>query len=141
MTYSLEGWLWRRGIRDETLRKILRGQLVITLLTLGLGALLWLWFEPVGRWLFWFGTGSALSAWNFYFLIKYIQRIIQAGWSKSALVGLLIHTNLRLLFTGVLLYTAIVWCKAILSALIPGLTVLFAGILVVSLEKALKRSS
>lgn len=139
MNYSLDGWLWKQGIRDPLLRKILRSQMFVTLLTLGAGLLLWVWFDTLGSWLFWFGAGSALSAWNFYALIKYVQRVIIEGWSKNALVGLLIHTNIRLLFTGVLLYTAIIWCDALISALLPGLAVLLAGIVIAGLEKVLKK--
>lgn len=139
MKYSLNGWLWKQGIRDPLLRKILYSQILVTLLTLGTGLFLWVWFDTFGSWLFWFGAGSALSAWNFYALIKYVQKVIIVGWSKKALVGLLIHTNIRLLFTGVLLYMAIIWCKALISALLPGLAVLLAGIVVVGLEKVLKK--
>ncbi|MEI3479709.1 MAG: hypothetical protein V8Q84_12220 [Bilophila sp.] len=88
------------------------------LFTLTLGGALWA-FHPVGSGSF--GSASApSSAWNFYALIKFVPKIISNGWSKNNLMGLLIHTNMRLLFTGILLYMALVWWQGPLSAILSG---------------------
>lgn len=89
-------------------------------------AVLWP-FHPAGAWIFWFGFGALLSAWNFFALIKFVPKVISAGWSKSSLFALLLRTNMRLLFTGILLYMVLVWFKGSISAVLLGLAVLLVG--------------
>ncbi|WP_294624880.1 hypothetical protein [uncultured Bilophila sp.] len=136
--HFLEKALWKRGIHDETLRQVLVWQIAAVLFTLTLGGALWA-FHPVGKWLFWFGFGALLSAWNFYALIKFVPKIISNGWSKNNLMGLLIHTNMRLLFTGILLYMALVWWQGPLSAILSGLAALLVGMTAVGLKKTMKK--
>lgn len=136
----LEKLLWKRGIQDETLREILVWQITAALLSLAAGGALWP-LHPAGAWLFWFGFGAFLSTWNFYALIKFIPKAISHGWSKNNLMGLLLHTNMRLLFTGILLYMALVWFKGSLSAILLGLAVLLVGMTAGGLKKALKRAA
>lgn len=136
--HALEKRLWKRGIHDETLREVLAWQITVTILALSAGGALWA-FHPAGRWLFWFGFGALLSAWNFYALIKFVPKIISDGWSKNNLVGLLLHTNMRLLFTGILLYMALVWWQGPLSAILLGLAALLAGMTAAGLKKAIRK--
>lgn len=136
----LEKFLWKHGIADESLREILVWQITAACLSLTAGGALWP-FHPAGAWLFWFGFGALLSTWNFYALIKFIPKIISHGWSKINLIGLLLHTNMRLLFTGILLYMALVWFKGSLSAILLGLAVLLVGMTAGGLKKALKRAA
>ena len=75
-------------------------QIAAVLFTLTLGGALWA-FHPVGKWLFWFGFGALLSAWNFYALINLFLNYFKLVGAKINLMGLLIHTNMRLLFTGI----------------------------------------
>lgn len=97
----LEKRLWRSGVQDPTIREILCWQISVIALSLLFGAVLWP-FHPAGAWIFWFGFGALLSAWNFFALIKFVPKVISAGWSKSSLFALLLRTNMRLLFTGIL---------------------------------------
>ncbi len=136
--HMLEKRLWQRGILDGTLREILCWQILATLSSLLCGAALWP-FHPAGAWIFWFGFGALLSAWNFYALIKFVPKVISDGWGTKNLIALLVHTNMRLLFTGILLYTTLVWFKAPLSALLAGLAVLLVGMTAGALKKALGR--
>ena len=136
--HALEKALWRRGVQDPTLREILCWQIAVTVIGLIGGGLLWL-LHPAGRWLFWFGFGALLSAWNFYALIKFVPKAISGGWSKRNLIALLVHTNMRLLFTGILLYMALVPFKGSISAVLSGLAVLLVGMTAGGLKKALKK--
>ncbi|MFQ8890407.1 MAG: hypothetical protein ACLR7Z_20620 [Bilophila wadsworthia] len=95
--------------------------------------------SPAGAWIFWFGFGALLSAWNFFALIKFVPKVISAGWSKSSLFALLLRTNMRLLFTGILLYMVLVWFKGSISAVLLGLAVLLVGMTAGGLKKALKK--
>ena len=54
-------------------------------------------------------------------------------------MGLLIHTNMRLLFTGILLYMALVWWQGPLSAILSGLAALLFGMTAVGLKKTMKK--
>ena len=135
---ALEKALWRRGVLDPTLREILCRQIAVCVVCLIGGGAIWP-FHPAGRWLFWFGFGALLSAWNFYALIKFVPKAISGGWSKKNLIALLVHTNMRLLFTGILLYTALVSFKGPISAVLSGLAVLLVGMTAGGLKKALKK--
>ena len=115
----LEKRLWRSGVQDPTIREILCWQISVIALSLLFGAL--------------------LSAWNFFALIKFVPKVISAGWSKSSLFALLLRTNMRLLFTGILLYMVLVWFKGSISAVLLGLAVLLVGMTAGGLKKALKK--
>ena len=134
----LEKRLWRSGVQDPMIREILCWQLSVIALSLFFGAVLWP-FHPAGAWIFWFGFGALLSAWNFFALIKFVPKVISAGWSKSSLFALLLRTNMRLLFTGILLYMVLVWFKGSISAVLLGLAVLLVGMTAGGLKKALKK--
>ena len=134
----LEKRLWRSGVQDPTIREILCWQISVIALSLLFGAVLWP-FHPAGAWIFWFGFGALLSAWNFFALIKFVPKVISAGWSKSSLFALLLRTNMRLLFTGILLYMVLVWFKGSISAVLLGLAVLLVGMTAGGLKKALKK--
>ncbi len=136
--HSLEKQLWRRGIQEGILREILCWQFAITGISLLAGGLLWP-FHPLGAWIFWFGFGALLSAWNFYALIKFVPKVISDGWSTKNLIVLLVHTNMRLLFTGILLYMTLVWFKGPISALLAGLAVLLVGMTAGGLKKAMHK--
>ena len=134
----LEKRLWRSGVQDPMIREILCWQLSVIALSLFFGAVLWP-FHPAGAWIFWFGFGALLSAWNFFALLKFVPKVISAGWSKSSLFALLLRTNMRLLFTGILLYMVLVWFKGSISAVLLGLAVLLVGMTAGGLKKALKK--
>ena len=104
----LEKRLWRSGVQDPTLREILCWQIGVVALSLIFGAALWP-FHPAGAWIFWFGFGALLSAWNFFALIKFVPKVISAGWSKSSPYGPSPpHEHEELLFPGILLYMVLV---------------------------------
>lgn len=115
---SVDRWLWRRHFRDPLLRGPARRGILITAFALVAGGLLAFRTDA----LFWFGVGSLLAVWNFCALTGWTLRLLAAGWSRSGLISLLLHTNIRLFLTGFLLYICIVWCKASLFPLITGLT-------------------
>lgn len=133
-------WLWRRGIQDPTLRGILRWQILVVALSLATGICLWGWNVELAEWWSWCGAGAALAAWNFYALIKFVQKTISKGWNKAALWGLLFHTHVKLLFTGILLYSAFVCLHAPLSALLTGMTALVTGIVAIGIKQTLPGS-
>lgn len=138
--HALEKQLWRHGIQEGFLREILCWQFSIMGTALLLGAVIWP-FHPIGGWIFWFGFGALLSAWNFYALIKVVPKVISDGWNTKNLIVLLVHTNMRLLFTGILLYISLVWFKGPISALLTGLAVLLVGMTAGGLKKAMHTSA
>ena len=71
----LEKRLWRSGVQDPTIREILCWQISVIALSLLFGAVLWP-FHPAGAWIFWFGFGALLSAWNFFALIKFVPKVM-----------------------------------------------------------------
>ena len=71
--------------------------------------------------------------------MEFFPKVISAGWSKSSLMALLLRTNMRLLFTGILLYMVLVWLKGPISAVLLGLGVLLVGMTAGGLKKALKK--
>ena len=83
------------------------------------GGLLW-FLHPLGRWLFWFGFGALLSAWNLRAHKVRSQSYLRRLEQKN-LIALLVHTNMRLLFTGILLYMALVPSKGSISAVLSAL--------------------
>ena len=93
------------------------------------------------------GGGVDLLVWlrstalrmEFFCLTKFVPKVISAGWSKSSLFALLLRTNMRLLFTGILLYMVLVWFKGSISAVLLGLAVLLVGMTAGGLKKALKK--
>lgn len=117
--HAVDQALWRRGLREPTVRGVVRRGVLLTAGALAAGAPL-AFKTPL---LFWFGVGSLLAVGNFYALARRIGRLLPAGWSSSSLAALLLHTNARLLLTGFLLYICIIWCGASPFALLAGLTV------------------
>ncbi len=136
--FLLQRWLWRRDVRDALVRTILVWQICLALVSLVLGAAITPFWSG-GLWIFWFGCGGIMAAWNFYALAKFVQNLIPRGWSVSALVRLLINVNVRLLLSGALIFGAFVWGRAPLSALLLGIASLLAGITFAGLKKALKK--
>lgn len=136
----MDAWLWRRGIHDPTLRGILQWQILVVLFSFAAGICLWGWNATLAVWWSWFGIGAMVALWNFYALIKFIQKNITRGWNKTILLGLFFHTHVKLLFTGILLYTAFVCFHAPLSALLTGMTALVAGIVAIGIKRTLPGS-
>ena len=136
--FLLERWFWRRDVRDALIRAILSRQLCITLIALAAGAAS-APFWSGGLWLLWFGCGAAVSLWNFYALVKFVQNMVPRGWNVSVLVRLLVGANIRLILSAGILLAAFFWGKASLPALLLGLATILAGITVAGLKKALKK--
>ena len=133
---GLKRLLWRSGIRTELMLDILAWQIAIVLLSLVLGACS-LPFSDRGLFFIWFGFGGAISAWNFFALIKFIQNVLPGGWKISTLVRLLVVTNVRVLLSTGLVLVAIGRGNAPLSAILTGLAVLLVCIIVITLKKTL----
>lgn len=109
--FLLERWFWQRDVRDALIRAILSRQLCITLIALAAGAAS-APFWSGGLWLLWFGCGAAVSLWNFYALVKFVQNMVPRGWNVSVLVRLLVGANIRLILSAGILLAAFVWGKA-----------------------------
>ncbi len=136
--FRLERWCWRHNVRDALIRAILSRQIALSLLTLATGAISAPFWKG-GVWLFWFGFGAALSTWNFYTMVKFVQKIIPTSWSRSKLARLLINANCRLLLSLGIFFAAFAWGKAPLSALFLGFATILMGITIAGLKKTLKK--
>ncbi|MBQ4616508.1 MAG: hypothetical protein IJB29_07380 [Mailhella sp.] len=125
----VERFLWRKGFVHAPLRAATRNLLIFSTIFFALGAGLFPWFAGM----FWAGVASALSAWNFYTLARFIQLALPAampeedrrGLATARVVkkGLLLRTYLRLFITGFFLYIALVQFQASPVALAAGLSV------------------
>lgn len=71
----------------------------------------------------WFALFALFSAWNFWGLATFVARAISAGWSRGAGVKTFLSAQLRLFFTGFLVYATVVWWNAPVIALLGGLSV------------------
>jgi len=88
----------------------------VSLLMLGLCLL------PLTSWILWFATGALLIAWNFYGLARFIQGLSLTAYSQAMLIGMLLRSNLRLVFSALFLYGILVWLEASVWAVVAGIT-------------------
>lgn len=164
---KIEKYLWQRGFRNATVRRIALVLLVMSATLLVLGVLI----LPLTSWVFWLGAGAALSAWNFCSLADFVQRFFPIITAQNAspapadghsitqngdasdnarsenqsmptggnkknnaakpnnstnfrffLQGQIFRSYFRLFITGILVYTALVVCRANPFALAAGLS-------------------
>lgn len=94
-----EKFLYHKGFRDETLRRVMMAQfaLLAGALAAGIGALYWT------AWFIFFFVGSALIACNFWTLSRFLFKRFSGSYSKQLLVGQLLGFFGRLTLTGAIL--------------------------------------
>ena len=114
----LDALLRQLGFHRPEVRLVMRNELLfsVSLLMLGLCLL------PLTSWLLWFATGALLIAWNFYGLARFIQGLSLTAYSQAMLIGMLLRSNLRLVFSALFLYGILVWLEASVWAVVGGIT-------------------
>ena len=114
----LDALLWRRGFHRPEVRLAMRNELLfaVPLLLVGICLL------PLTSWLVWFAAGALLVALNFYGLARFIQGLSLSAYSQTLLIGMLVRSNLRLVFSAVFLYGILVWLEASVWAVVAGIT-------------------
>ncbi len=117
LVHALDAWLWRRGIQHPHIRFVVRTELLCAGVALLFGAAAW-WVTP---WPFWFAVGFALIAQIFWGLARFFLRTSLLEYTAALLMMALLRATARLLLTGVVLYMALVWCRAPAMALLGGL--------------------
>ena len=120
---KVEGFFYKRGIDAPEIRILLRNQLYLTGLGIGISLIFGL-----TTWAFEFIVGTLLGGINFYALAKIVQQLIFVR--RGAIASLLVSFYFRLLFTAIVLYVVIVFFKANIVALLSGLSVVIINILI-----------
>ena len=114
----LDALLNQLGFHRPEVRIVMRNTLLFSLSLLLLGICL----LPLTSWLLWFAAGALLIAWNFYGLARFIQGLSLAAYSQALLLGMLVRSNLRLVFSALFLYGILVWLEASVWAVVAGIT-------------------
>ena len=99
---ALDGWLWRRGIRQPAVRALLCFEAAACALALAAGAAL-LAVTPL---LLWFGAGLAGMGWVFWGWARFFSRV-PGSVQPGALMGALLRWGARMLVFALALYGAL----------------------------------
>jgi hypothetical protein len=118
---KIEAWLYRRGFVIQEVRRLVKCQLYVSLMS-SVGALI---LAP--SWGGGFAAGALLMTLNFIFLARVIQELVYVR--RGAVTALLFGFYLRLFMTGAALYLLIVWVGVSAVALLAGLTTVVVTIL------------
>lgn len=122
MTHSsvhwLDAWLWRQGISHQVIRPLLRNVVLLSGFFLLGGALSWFLTD----WFFWFGAGVGIMALTLWSLSRFFLRRGLGIYSSALLWVVLLRWLGRLIALSVILYVALVVCRAPVSAILGGLT-------------------
>jgi hypothetical protein len=118
LNHQLDALLRQLGFHRPEVRLVMRNELLfsVSLLILGLCLL------PLTSWLLWFAAGALLIAGNFYGLARFIQGLSLTDYSQALLLGMLVRSNLRLVFSALFLYGILVWLEASVWAVVAGIT-------------------
>lgn len=119
-----EQWLFARGFTAPLVRHLLRTQVFLAGGSLTAGLLL----APLTLWPLMFGCGAAIALYNFWYIARFAQANIRQRFSSLMAMRLVGGFSFRLLATGCVLFTLIVWLRAPVVPLLAGLTSLVAGI-------------
>ena len=114
----LDALLRRLGFHRPEVRLVMRNEALfsVSLLIIGICLL------PLTSWILWFAAGALLIAWNFYGLARFIQGLSLAAYSQALLLGMLVRSHLRLVFSALFLYGILVWLEASVWAVVAGIT-------------------
>jgi len=120
---KIYSFLEKRGFNTVVCNTIL-ALWYVSALSLILGLLLLPWTSL----LFWFAFGTILSNWNFFLLAFFVQKVINpTRLSSSGKGGIVfaqvILSNLRLFFTLILVYSALIVFNANPIAILTGLSI------------------
>ena len=118
LIHWLDALLWRRGFHRPEVRLVMRNELLFSVIFLILGICL----LPLTSWLLWFAAGALVITWNFYGLARFIQGLSLTVYSQKLLIGMLVRSNIRLVFSALFLYGVLVWLEASVWAVVAGIT-------------------
>lgn len=118
MTDSLDAGLRRLGLDHPVITPTLRNACCVALLLLAAGSVVW----PHARWPFWFGAGTAMSAWLLGGWARFFLRRPLGDFSTALLRVVFLRFGAHLVVPAAVLYFAIVECAASPVALLAGLT-------------------
>ncbi|MGL4209153.1 MAG: ATP synthase subunit I [Candidatus Adiutrix sp.] len=132
---KIEQWLFAKGFNIPLVRHILAVQIMLCLVSLGLGVLL----VPITVWGISFGLGASIAMYHFWFLVRFIQKKFSNKYTAQTLLLLFLGFNVRLIATAFLLFGLIVWLKMPLAPLLAGLSSLVACIIVWGFSKLMRK--
>lgn len=125
ITERIDAWLYARGFTNHDVRRLMRLQIIVCVLSLATGfSLMAKDLALVG-----FPVGSLLATWNFYELAKAVPKLLFGGYSRELLIALLAGFYFRLILTGVALFVLIAWGNVSIVALVAGLSTVVATII------------
>ncbi len=112
----LERFLFEKGFENPDVRRLVRNQIV---LACGLSLVLMLatLFHP---WALAFCAGSALATFNFWYMVKAVQKLLYVR--KGAVASLLMLFYGRLIITVLAIIALILWCDVSIVGLLFGLS-------------------
>ena len=128
---KIERHLYARGFSSAVVRHLLCTQIMITAAALGVGVPAAL----VSLWPLLFGTGAAIALFSLWHIARFAAVSIHQEFSVALGIRLFSGFTLRLLLTGVVLFTLIVWLRVPVVPLLAGLTTTVAGIAVWGLSR------
>lgn len=141
MRHGIESSLFRKGVRNASVRTLLTRQCLLAVVALA-GGVVGGFFHP---WLLHFGLGVGIVTANFYFLATSIARRLesagQPGGQGPLVASTIVRFYGRLILTGVLLAVLLVFGKISLAALLAGLSTVVATILIWGVESYLAQHS
>ena len=135
--HAVEAFLRTRGYVSPESRRIVAGQVMFTLLALGVG-IMTVW---ISRWPLAFSAGSLLATANLYFLGKSIEMSMftraQATAKSSVGIALLSISLfwIRFVVTGFLLYIFIVTLSFPVIPLVAGLSTVVASLSLIGFSR------
>lgn len=132
---KIERMLRERGFQSETARMLLTVQIITAVFSMIAGLLL----LPLTKWAFAFGVGACLATIGFWNLCRISQTYITMHFDRRIWLQLFIRFNLRLAFTGAVLFTALVILRLPLFPLIAGLAISMVCVLAWGLNKAVSK--
>jgi len=116
--HSVDAWLWRRGFENAVIRNIAKIELLLSAILLSLG----LAFAGLNSWIFYFSIGFMVFAWNFCCMAHFILRQTLTTYSSAFIINMLLRFGSRFLVTAIVLYMALIEYSAPASAIVSGLT-------------------
>lgn len=119
---GLDAWLGRRGVQNPVVRAVVRIDLLFSTLFLLAGAGLFFFTQ----WLFWFAIGHLLMAMTFWGLARQFPDLRPGDWDNGVLLRTIFRWLARMLLATLVIYVAIVLCKAPAVAILSGLTLALA---------------
>lgn len=133
--HRIESELYHRGFTHEGTRQMVRDQVALTGVAIALAFVLGWVFDG----LFSLAAGAALATFNFWFLAKFVQRVILK--KHGSVAGLLAQFYGRLFLTGLVLYGLLVPAEASAIGILVGLSTVVVTIFIWGVSRMMGKTA